>query len=222
MQICLSDIMEHDAIINHSIELSSIQNTFCYHLCGNEPTIDNINNNKIKLFTFSENIFPKTFRISKLKIKKKYIGLKKYILHTYSTISQDFIESLSVYEKQNSLNNNDIHNTPLEIENIQKSNVQRYKNLKKYINHHCLDNMHNNHFLHLKTNSKLFSKNNKKYNITCFKLFKQIITFYPNRIQNIKKNIQSLPFRKKDIIYFFITLSYKDYKKTYRINLILV
>lgn len=188
LNLNLNNTELNKTIVNHYVSVSYMKKMFCFNSYGNDININNINNNKIKLFTFIDsysltksNII---FDISNLKINNK-------------TIVDNYLD---------------------EFDNT----VDKIK-IKNFINQKCLNKMKND-LKYLKQNSKLYNTNNNVNNLECNKLLTNIIKLAPDRFSKINKNkINSLPFIKNDIIYFYILLNYNNIiKKFYKIIITLV
>jgi hypothetical protein len=131
-ELNINDNEINPIIVNHYITVSNIKKIFCFNAYGNDININNIKNNKIKLFTFIDNLTKSNLlvNISKLKVNNKnlvddYLELldntydKKTIKSKINQYFYDKMENDLKYIQKNSK----LYYTNNNLKNLECSNL---------------------------------------------------------------------------------------------------
>jgi len=195
IELQLSPIQNSYIVITRDIKCSTLNDLFCLNLNNHRPTIKNIDNNKIKLFTFS-NILDKfpSLDVSNLKIN-----------NTKNNIATEFLEHVSMEQFGN---------------NRFKQNILNWEDVVTYIDVSCSEKADDD-ITKLKETASITSTCNDKTNVTCRKITEKLIELCPSRFK-VNNKITSLPFKRGDKIKYNYTIIYGQIKRIYTIQLNIV
>jgi hypothetical protein len=191
-EIHLSKTCVPDVIIKHKISKEILKDTFCFNVNNHSPTVKNIHNNNITLYTFLNNDYKKLFvDISKLRTSV----LDKHIANEFLTYVSKLKHKSDNYKKH----------------------IQNHDDIQTYIDVSCKEKAQED-MKWAKGNSKITPSNNEKYNVTCGKLLSTLFEQVPGRFDT-GNNVTQMPFKKNDKIIYYCTITAGNIKRIYEVNI---
>jgi len=183
-------------VIDHRVKLEHFTSVFCMTVPGcTEITLDNIENEQIILYTFTEDSERLQMDVSKMRIQNTNLNIATHFLQHISKCkfgSDDYHKYIR--------NHCDIEN---EIKNDCRKKMECDMRVFKEANEICI--------------------NDKYEKSLCHSFIKRMILHAKHRFRNIERDeIVDLPFRKNDYIYYKYICSYDDIVQVYMIRIILV
>lgn len=188
----LSEKINPDVIIKHRISKEVLKDTFCFNTNKHSLNVNNIHKNKITLYTFLNN-----------DSKKLFVDISK--LRTSILDKQISVEFLSYVSKLKHKSDN------------YKKHIQNYEDIQTYIDVSCKEKAQED-MKWVKGNSKITPSTNEKYNLTCGKLLSTLLEQVPGRFDT-GNNITQMPFRNKDRIIYYCTITAGNIKRVYEVNI---
>jgi hypothetical protein len=183
-------------LIDHKVKLEYFTSVFCITIPkGVEITEDNIDNEQIKLYTFTDDSDQLKMDVSKMRVQNTNMNIATHFLSHISTIkfgSSDY-----------------------------KKHIKNHCQLESEINLDCRRKMECDIEVFKEANEICI---NDKYERTlCHSFAKRMILHGIRRFRNIERDeIVELPFKNNDYIYYKYICSYHDIVQVYMIRIILV
>ena len=194
IELYLSHIKNSDIIINHNIKCSMLNEMFCFNLNNHKPTSKNIENNKIKFFTFSDVLD-----------NSASLDVSNFIINeTKQNIATEFL----MYVSNLKFGNNNF-----------KTNIPNWEDIKTFIDVSCSEK-YDDDVTEFKKTAGIISCD-EKTNESGRKILGELFKLCPWRF-NVNNKLSSFPFKKGDKIIYDYTIIAGPIKRIYTIQLNIV
>jgi hypothetical protein len=183
-------------LIDHKVKLEHFTSVFCMTIPkGVEISECNIDNEKITLYTFTDDADDLKMDVSKMRVQ-----------NTKLTIAKHFLSHIS-YCKYKSYD--------------YQKHIKNHCELESEINADCRRKMECDMQVFKEANEICI--NDKCERSLCHSFAKRMILHAKHRFRNIERDeIVELPFKKHDYVYYKYICSYRDIIQVYMIRIILV
>lgn len=181
-------------LIDQPMSLEQFAAVFCMLIpkCV-EITLDNIDNSKITLYTFTDDCQHLNMDVAKMRIQNTSFNIAEHFLRHISTVKFGCCDY--------------------------KQYISNHCELESEINQDCRRKMECDMKVFRKVNDNCITD---EYSL-CHNFMKQMVLHAKHRFLNIEKDeIVELPFKKKDYVYYKYNCSYHDIIQVYMIRIILV
>ena len=192
----LKEKYRHICLIDHKVKLEHFTSVFCMTIpkCV-EITEDNIDNDKITLYTFTDDSDNLKMDVSKMRIQ-----------NTNQNIATHFLSHISKVK----FGTNDY-----------KMHIKNHCDLESEINLDCRRKMECD--MHVFREANEICVNNTCERSLCHSFMKRMVLHGIRRFRTIERDeIVELPFKKNDFVYYKYVCSYDDIHQVYMIRIILV
>lgn len=192
----LDDTIKFDKEVDISWDCYDTKQLFCCNFLGNVPSVKNIKNGNIELYTFTN-----------MWTNNLVIDISNSVINTNGmNIIEDFL--LTIKQK--------VFNT-----NQNNSFLDKYNELSSYL-YFKFKNNWNTNITQLFNMCDNFDRTYNA-NFICAQILERMIIHVRERFDDINLNqIVELPFIKGDYLYTIYTLSYSDITVRYKININLI